>query len=229
MPTQPELPPRGAVIETLQSVPLFHGLEPALLADIAESLNSLSAAPGSEIFAEGAAGDAMFFIDSGTVKIHSGEGEHEVVLATLGPGQFFGEMALALGAPRTASATAIGACVLFVLPSAGFRQLVDRHPSLRSALSRVSEHRASASELFDNEAFDLVSLAEAEDRVSLGRDASNTIVLDWPGVAPFHAEIRRTEAGHRIVHLGSAGGTFRNQQRVIDAELLEGDLVRIGS
>ncbi len=229
MPTQSDLPPRAAVLETLQRVPLFHGLEPSLLADIAASLTSRGAAPGSEIFAEGAPGDAMFFIDSGTVKIHSGEGEHEVLLANLGPGQFFGEMALALGAPRTASASAIGACVLLELPAAGFRQLVDRYPSLRSALSRVSEHRARASELFDNEAFDLVSLAEAEDRISLGRDSSNTIVLDSPGVAAFHAEIRRTEAGYRIVHLGSPGGTFRNQQRAIDAELLEGDLVRIGS
>ncbi len=117
MPTTPELPQRAAVLETLTRVPLFHGLEPALLADIAAGLTSRSTAPGSEIFAEGAAGDAMFFIDSGTVKIHSGEGDHEVLLATLGPGQFFGEMALALGAPRTASASAIGACVLLELPA----------------------------------------------------------------------------------------------------------------
>jgi ABC-type multidrug transport system ATPase subunit len=120
-------------------------------------------------------------------------------------------------------------CELLELSGAAFRELADRYPALRSALSKVSEHRSESSQLFSNEAFDLLSLADAADRISLGNDPANTIVLDFPGVAGFHAEIRRTADGHRLFDLGSAGGTFRNQQRIVESDLTEGDLLRMGS
>ena len=200
-----------------------------MLAAIASALVPHGVKAGYHLFSENDPGDAMFFIDSGAVLVHSGEGAQRVILAELGPGQFFGEMALALGTARTASATAVRDCALLELPGASFRELVARYPALRSVLSRVSEHRSDSSQLFNNEAFDLVSLSEAKGRISLGRDPSNSIVLDFPGVADFHAEVRPVAAGHRLVHLGSAAGTYRNQQRVTESDLEEGDLIRLGS
>ncbi|MEO6398544.1 MAG: ATP-binding cassette domain-containing protein, partial [Tepidiformaceae bacterium] len=181
-----------------------------------------------QLFAEGDAGDAMYFIDSGAVRIHSGALE-PVILAELGPGQFFGEIGLTLGTRRNAFATAVRNCALLELPGAAFAELVGRSPALRSALTRVSEHRSRSSQLFSNEVFDLISLADAGERVSLGRNPSNTIVLDFPGVADFHAEIRQTADGLRLVDLGTPGGTFRNQARISESDMLEGDLVRLGS
>lgn len=216
-------------IDAVRHVPLFQGLEASVVEAIASALVPHHAPAGDRLFAEGDPGDAMYFIDSGGVMIHSGEGDERVVLAELGPGQFFGEMALALGTARTASATALRECELLELPGPAFRELANRYPALRSAISRVSEHRSASSQLFANEAFDLLSLADAEDRMSLGKDPANTIVLDFPGVAPFHAEIRRVAGGYRLVHLGAPGGTFRNQQRVVESDLVEGDLVRLGS
>ncbi|MEP7217244.1 MAG: cyclic nucleotide-binding domain-containing protein, partial [Anaerolineaceae bacterium] len=216
-------------IESVRRVPLFRGLDSAVMSALAAALTARKVESGTQLFAEGDPGDAMFFIDSGRVLLYSGEGSGRVVIAEPGPGQFFGEMALALGVARTASAAATADCELLELSLLAFRQLADRFPALRSAISRVSEHRSGASQLFGNDAFNLVALADAKDRISLGREAANTIVLDSPGVADFHAEIRRTSEGYRIVDLGTAGGTFRNQERITEAELREGDVIRLGS
>ncbi len=228
--TTPQKSPNSVShVEAIIRVPLFQGLDPAVVASIASSLVLHRVAAGQTLFAEGDPGDAMYFVDSGSVEITSGTGSSRVLLAELGPGQFFGEMALAMGTSRTASAMAVRDCSLLELEGPAFRELVARYPALRSALSRVSEHRASSSQLFSNEAFDLLTLGDVHERISLGKDPSNTIVLDSPGVADFHAEIRPVDGGFSLVHLGSAGGTFRNQQRVIESELIEGDLVRLGS
>jgi CRP-like cAMP-binding protein len=58
------------------------------------------------IFAENTLGSEMYIIHSGKVKITSTKPGHEVTLAMLGPGEFFGEMALCDSEPRTATATA---------------------------------------------------------------------------------------------------------------------------
>ncbi len=228
MPTPDHAVPSTSA-ETLRRVPLFRALEARVVDAIAESLIPLSVANGDAVFAEGSPGEAMYFIDSGLVQICAGEGESQVTLATLGAGQFFGEMALVLGTPRTATALALRDCELLELPSTAFRSLCDRFPILRSAVARVSEHRSQNSELFENETFELLSLSEAAERVTLGSAPGNTIVLDQPGVARLHAEIRRTPNGYRLVHLGGDAGTSVNQSHITEADLEQGDLIRLGS
>jgi cytochrome P450/NADPH-cytochrome P450 reductase len=65
--------------------------------------------------------------------------------------------------------------------------------------------------------------------VHIGRAPDNDIVLSDQGVSRYHAELRYTADGLRIVDLRSANGTFVNDQSVTDAALSEGDLVEIGS
>jgi CRP-like cAMP-binding protein len=75
-----------------------------------ESLNAKFGreyAPGEVLFREGESGDVMFVIQSGSVKISKSVGGYDKVLATLGPGEFFGEMAILNGKPRTATATVL--------------------------------------------------------------------------------------------------------------------------
>jgi CRP/FNR family transcriptional regulator, cyclic AMP receptor protein len=66
------------------------------------------------IFEEGSAGTEMYIISSGTVKLVVNRNGREIALATLGPGQFFGEMAIVDATPRSASAVADrdGTCLL---------------------------------------------------------------------------------------------------------------------
>lgn len=63
-------------------------------------------APGQVLFHEGERGDVMYVVQSGAVRISKRVGGQDKLLAVLGPGEFFGEMAILNGKPRTATATA---------------------------------------------------------------------------------------------------------------------------
>src|SRR5258708_36518712 len=64
-------------------------------------------AAGEILFREGEVGDVMFVIQSGAVRISKNVADNDKVLAVLGPGEFFGEMAILNGKPRTATATVV--------------------------------------------------------------------------------------------------------------------------
>jgi pSer/pThr/pTyr-binding forkhead associated (FHA) protein len=65
--------------------------------------------------------------------------------------------------------------------------------------------------------------------VRIGRAPENDIVVSDPTASREHAEIRNVAGGYRIVDLDSSHGTFVNGQRVTDAALSDGDVVRVGS
>jgi CRP-like cAMP-binding protein len=86
---------------------------------------------GSEIiFEENSAGAEMFVVYSGRVRLTTHAPGHEVVLAEVGPGDFFGEMSLVDSSPRTATATAIaGGAELVAIDQAKFLYLVGQQPA----------------------------------------------------------------------------------------------------
>ena len=82
------------------------------------------------IFEENSLGDEMYVIHSGKVKLSTRAPGREVELATLGPGEFFGEMSLVDAAPRTAAATALeDETRLIALDQAKFLYLVSQQPA----------------------------------------------------------------------------------------------------
>lgn len=90
---------------------------------------------GEVIFHAGDPGDALFIIVSGDVKISlPSETGDEAILATLRPGAVFGELALLDGAPRSATATALGPTETVVLPRDRFRELIANEAAVRDAL-----------------------------------------------------------------------------------------------
>ena len=90
---------------------------------------------GEVIFHAGDPGDALFIIVSGEVKISlPSESGDEAILVRLQPGDVFGELALLDGAPRSATATALGAVETVVLPRDRFRDLIAEEPAVRDAL-----------------------------------------------------------------------------------------------
>jgi CRP/FNR family transcriptional regulator, cyclic AMP receptor protein len=103
-------------VETLRTVPLFESLDD----DAADTLSSLLTTEecdaGSVLFRAGDAGDSMYLIEDGKVQISmkSSDGE-ELILAVLGRGDFFGEMALIDGKPRSANASVVEPSRLAVL------------------------------------------------------------------------------------------------------------------
>src|SRR5262245_39107704 len=114
--------PHGPMsLEALRSVPMFAALDDAAAGQLQSLIESRSAPAGARLFRRGDSGDAMFLVESGRVRIslHDEKGM-ELTLAELGPGDFFGEMALIDGKSRSADATVIHAAKLAVLPRTEF-------------------------------------------------------------------------------------------------------------
>src|SRR5437764_10890959 len=93
-------------VETLRAVPLFESLDDDAADTICSLLSTEECEAGSDLFRAGDAGDSMYLIEKGKIQISmkSSDGE-ELILAVLGQGDFFGEMALIDGHPRSANAT----------------------------------------------------------------------------------------------------------------------------
>jgi CRP-like cAMP-binding protein len=127
--------PGRTVLESLTSIAFFGGLEPAALERLAGTMRARRFRRGEVIFHIGDPGDALFVIVAGEVKISlpADTGE-EAILATLRPGDVFGELALLDGAPRSATATAIGLTETVVMPRDRFRELIATEAAVRDAL-----------------------------------------------------------------------------------------------
>ena len=123
------------ILESLSSIAFFGGLDPEALERLAAGMRARRFRRGEVIFHLGDPGDALFVIVSGEVKISlPSETGDEAILATLRPGDVFGELALLDGAPRSASATAMTAAETVVLPRDKFRELIATEAGVRDAL-----------------------------------------------------------------------------------------------
>lgn len=90
----------------LQNVPLFAGLPPGQLVEMVQQMHKESHPAGASIIRQGEPGDKFYLIKEGTVEVSVADGPSSPPLAILGPGQFFGEMALLENKPRNATVTA---------------------------------------------------------------------------------------------------------------------------
>jgi CRP/FNR family cyclic AMP-dependent transcriptional regulator len=122
-------------VTALAKCPLFaHATGPTLGA-IANNLRRRRFRRNEVIFHQGDPGDSLHIVANGAVKIvlPSAEGE-EAIIATLREGDFFGELSLLDGAPRSATATALEPSETLVLPRTIFRELMEADADLRDAL-----------------------------------------------------------------------------------------------
>ena len=120
----------------LRDVALFSTLSPRELKVVSTLIHQRSALAGEVIFDEGEEGQAIYIVASGDVLIcRQGQGEAGR-LAQLGPGTFFGELALLDNSPRSAQARAAGPCRLIVFFRDDFVGLLDTHARIASKISR---------------------------------------------------------------------------------------------
>ena len=127
-----------AKIKALRGCSLLEGLSRADLGRIAKVADDLEVDAGHVLCQEGDAGRELFVIVEGQVDVTKGEGH----LATLGPGEFFGELALLDHAARTASVTAKTPLRFFVVTSEAFWPLIESSPKLAQELLRTVAKRA---------------------------------------------------------------------------------------
>src|SRR4026209_2150704 len=119
--------------EQLAKIDLFAGLKPGALELIAKVANEETHALGTKIFQRGDAGDKLYLILEGRVRIsRDGPGMGEEALAVLGPGQVFGEMALLDESPRSADARGHERCRVLAIPKDG----LDDHTFLHKDVAK---------------------------------------------------------------------------------------------
>jgi len=123
--------------QLMSKFPVFGDLSADQRAELLTLFKPRSAAPGERVIRAGDVGNEMFFISSGAVEVAIGGKKIQ-----LGPGDFFGEMALLTGGRRTADVTAIDYCLFLTLGKEDFDKFIGRHAELRRRLDEVAAQRA---------------------------------------------------------------------------------------
>lgn len=173
------------VIASLRGSALFSRADHAALRDVARQLRRRRFRRNEVIFHQGDPGDALHLVNAGAVKIvlPSAEGE-EAIIATLRSGDFFGELAILDGAPRSATAVAIEATETSTLSRELFHELIARDGELRDALlaGLARELRRLTGQVEELHFLDLAGRL-AMRLVRLARETNPTATearLDWP-------------------------------------------------
>jgi CRP-like cAMP-binding protein len=122
----------------LQRSPLFRGLAPVDFDRIAALAAQRSFRTGELVFSQGEAGDALYAVVAGQVRISTGAADgREIFLNLMEPGDTFGEIALLDGGTRTATATATVASELVLIRRDALFELLGREPKVAVELLRL--------------------------------------------------------------------------------------------
>lgn len=127
--------------ELLRKVPFFQGVPPHEFGDIANRMRSRTFTEGSTVIQQDTAGDSMFLIARGVVRVSREDNGESRDLATLLAGDFFGEMALLHREPRSATVRAITPSSLYELRRDDLDEVIEKYPDMQEALHRASEER----------------------------------------------------------------------------------------
>jgi CRP-like cAMP-binding protein len=132
----------GWIDEQLGKVPLFAGLDKKHLKQISGLMTQIDVAAGKDLTREGAHGSEFVIILEGEAEVKV-DGK---VVATRGPGDYFGEIALIANRPRTATVTAITPMRIEVIGRREFQTLLNENPGIATELLG-----ATADRLADND------------------------------------------------------------------------------
>lgn len=121
----------------LRRIPLFSSLTPEALHTLAARMRRRRLPGGAPIVYRGDPAGALYVILAGQVKVHTATSSgDEVILDVQGPGDFFGEMSLLDGRPRSADVTTLEPCELALLDGDALRETVEAQPTVAWALLR---------------------------------------------------------------------------------------------
>lgn len=124
----------------LKIIPLFSNLSADQIASIGAHAHLTAFDKGSVILREGDTADSFYVIVAGQVKVYitdETDASREVILKTLGPGDFFGELPLLDQAPRSASVAALDRCHLQVLTYKAFQRAIEGSPEIAARVMQT--------------------------------------------------------------------------------------------
>jgi uncharacterized membrane protein len=175
-------------IELVKAIPLFESLGDDDLHTLAGKLREVRVETGHSVFAQGDEGDAMYVIEDGAVDIVAGSGKQKVVLASLFKQQYFGELSLLDGAPRSASAVASRATQLLALERDDFVEFIKKRPDAALAIMHeVGERMRATNELMTRTVTRNV-LEEEDQKLTFGERIADAVAVfggSWPFIFMF--------------------------------------------
>src|SRR6201996_3614537 len=208
-------------IELLRSVPLFADLEEGELERFSRVAVPRSFPAGTRVFHEGDDSDACYIVKEGSFRVTREHSDgRAITLATLGPGEIFGELAMLDGDQRSASAEALTEGELLALPANDVRSLLARHPeiSLKLVAGLVRRLRAANVRL-SRQSFQTVPSRVAGILLQLSRDGQEG---DGEG------EMSEVTIRMNQTDLAQLAGTSRESVSRFLAELERAGVVRSG-
>ena len=130
----------------LRQIPFFNELEDNVIDAISRRLQREHYHKGAIVFAEDEPGDCMYIIESGQVKVVSEKSGREKIYNYLGPGNFFGEMALLLSEKRSATVRVVIDADLLILRQHDLEELLQQHPAIALMMTRELGRRLGKSQ-----------------------------------------------------------------------------------
>ena len=151
-------------IEVLKTVPIFSDLSDKDLKSVVKKMVSQKYKKGHVILEEDSFGDHCYFLTRGRVKItRVSSDEREVILALLGPGDFFGEMSLLDGEGRSANIVANEPAKMLTLSRSDFLACLESYPKIAIALLEELAVRLRKSD----QQIESLSLSDSEQRIGI--------------------------------------------------------------
>jgi len=138
-PTEAATPERpGGVVDT----PLFKDFSQAELVALISGLELVTVEPGEIVITAGEPGDSLFVLTTGLMRAYARtqDGRH-VQVRMMSDGDFFGEISILTGNPRTATITAVTRCDLLELDRATLDSISEAHPNVRQVLQDFYSER----------------------------------------------------------------------------------------
>jgi len=174
--------------ELLANIPLFESLIPTDLDALSRRLEQAEYGDGDVIFRQGDQGSSLFIIEDGAVEISYGEGRGRITLATLFAGQYFGELSLFDGSPRSATATAARGSRLMRLDREDLVDFINKNPAAAlRIISEMSERLRQTNELMSQQVSRNV-LEEEEEHLTFGQRIADRVASfggSWPFIILF--------------------------------------------
>lgn len=212
-----------SAVELLRSVPLFADLEEGELERFSQVAVPRSFPAGTRVFHEGDNSDACYIVSAGNFRVTREHSDgRAITLATLGPGEIFGELAMLDGDTRSASAESITDGTLLALPANDVRSLLARNPEIALKLVAGLVRRLRAANMrLSRQSFQTVPSRVAGILAQLSREGQES-------GADGDGEMSEVTIRMNQTDLAQLAGTSRESVSRFLAELERAGVVRSG-
>lgn len=192
----------ASVHDFIANNPLFYSLPSEVIDSISERLQERRYSTGDSIFEEGSLGDSFYLIRKGTVRVSKLQQGEEMVLSELSEGEGFGEIALMIDQPRTATVKALSDVCALVLNRNDFTSLTRTLPTLAINMNKLLSERVS---LLD------ISTEEAKGKFR----ANRSFTLDYPSLELLMRLNEAAGGREQVEHCKECGQLAREMSKML--------------